>query len=106
MLGGVPLSEWKSDVRFFGEALGRSRGGERLLIDWDRRAARARRAVAGSAVRSVELGPELARSLDPGFVEDVLADVGLPPSAARASGRGGGIIAARRVLEAVERSAG
>jgi ABC-type Fe3+-hydroxamate transport system substrate-binding protein len=105
VMGGVPLSEWKSDVRFFGEALGRSRGGERLLIDWDRRAARVRRAVAGSGLARVELAAALARALDPDFVASVLADVGLPGSAAaRARGRGGGIIAARRVLRAIERS--
>jgi ABC-type Fe3+-hydroxamate transport system substrate-binding protein len=105
VMGGVPLSEWKSDVRFFGEALGRSRGGERLLIDWDRRVAHTRRVLADTRVERVELGPELARALDPDFVASVLRDVGLPPSAARPSGRGGGIIAARRVLLAVERSA-
>jgi iron complex transport system substrate-binding protein len=105
VMGGVPLTEWKSDVRFFGEALGRSRGGERLLIDWDHRVARTRRAIGGSPLERVELGAELARALDPAFVTSVLADVGLAPSAARASGRGGGMIAARRVLRAVERSA-
>jgi iron complex transport system substrate-binding protein len=105
VMSGVPLIEWKSDVRFFGEALGRSSGSERLLIDWDRRAARTRRAIAASRPASIELGPDLARALDPDLLASVLADVGLPSSAAKASGRGGGIIAARRVLLAIERSA-
>lgn len=102
---GVPLSEWKSDVRFFGESLGRAEGGERLLIDWDMRAAAARRALEGSGLERVRVGAALAAALDPGFLASVLRDVGLPSSAAAASGDGGGIIAGYRVLRSIQRSA-
>jgi iron complex transport system substrate-binding protein len=43
MSEGGPDADWKLDLRLFGEALGRTNPVERLLIGWDRRAARARR---------------------------------------------------------------
>jgi iron complex transport system substrate-binding protein len=103
---GVPLTEWKADVRFFGESLGRSDEGERLLIDWDRRVARVNRALGSSRPDTVTLPPDLRRSLDRAFVDSVLEDVGFQAGAAIATGRGGGILAARRVLDAVRRQAG
>jgi iron complex transport system substrate-binding protein len=106
VMSGVPLTEWKSDVRFFGEALGRSDEGERLLIDWDHRAARARRAVRRSHVRRVRLPRSLTDELSQDFLNTVLEDAGLRPGSVKAHGRGGGIIAGRRVLAAIERSAG
>ncbi len=102
---GVPLPEWKADVRFFGEALGRSDAGERLLIDWDRRVARVKRALGSSPPETITLPPDLRRSLDRAFVDSVLEDVGFQAGAARASGRGGGILAARAVLDVVRRQA-
>jgi iron complex transport system substrate-binding protein len=98
---GVPLTEWKADVRFFGEALGRSDEGERLLIDWDRRVARTKQAIGSALPKTIALPPDLRHSLDRAFVDSVLEDVGFQAGAAIATGHGGGIIAARRVLDAV-----
>jgi iron complex transport system substrate-binding protein len=105
VMSGVPLTEWKSDVRFFGESLGRSDEGERLLIDWDHRAAEARRAARRAGIRRLRLPRGLSSELDQAFVDTVLEDAGLKPGAAKATGRGGGIIAGRRVLGAIERAA-
>jgi ABC-type Fe3+-hydroxamate transport system substrate-binding protein len=102
---GIPLKDWKGDVRFFGEALGRSDQGEELLIDWDRRVARTKRAIGGHPPDVVRLPPDLRAYLDRSFVDSVLADVGIHAGAAAATGHGGGIIAARRVLDAIERQA-
>jgi iron complex transport system substrate-binding protein len=41
--------QWKLNVRLVGEALGRTNDAERLLIDYDRRAAGARRAIRAAA---------------------------------------------------------
>jgi iron complex transport system substrate-binding protein len=102
---GIPIKDWKGDVRFFGEALGRSDQGEALLIDWDRRVARAKRAIGDDPPDVVRLPRDLRDYLDRSFVDSVLVDVGIPAGAAVATGKGGGIIAARRVLDAVERQA-
>ncbi|HEY6780509.1 MAG TPA: ABC transporter substrate-binding protein [Thermoleophilaceae bacterium] len=102
---GVPLTEWKADVRFFGEALGRSDEGERLLIDWDRRVARVKRSLGSSRPDTITLPADLRRSLDRAFVDSVLEDVGFQAGAAFSHGNGGGIIAARRILDVVERQA-
>jgi ABC-type Fe3+-hydroxamate transport system substrate-binding protein len=103
VMGGIPLSGWKSDVRFHGESLGRTDAAEKLLIDYDRRAARVRRALARTHPRSVRLPRSLAAELSPDFLANVLQDVGVRTSTPRASGRNGGILAARRVLEALRR---
>ncbi len=102
---GVPLTEWKADVRFFGEALGRSDQGERLLIDWDRRVARTNRALGSSRPDQIRLPRDLERSLDRAFVDTVLEEVGFQAGAAFSQGNGGGIIAARRILDVVQRQA-
>ena len=106
VMSGVPLSEWKSDVRFFAEAFGRTDEGERLLDDYDRRAGRARRALERSHVTGREalnaLSPALRRELAPGFLAEVFRDVGLRPPATVGMGRGGGLIAARLVLADLE----
>jgi iron complex transport system substrate-binding protein len=103
VMSGVPISEWKSDLRFFGESLGRGTGAERLLLDYDRRVAHAREAV--SHADGVSAPRSLTRQLDPAFVRDVLDDLGLPPDAVEGGGRGGGILAARALIAAIERSA-
>lgn len=102
---GIPLKDWKGDVRFFGEALGRSDQGEELLIDWDRRVGRARQAIGDDPPSTLRLPRDLRDYLDRSFVDSVLADVGLPAGAAVATGKGGGIIAARQILDVVERQA-
>jgi iron complex transport system substrate-binding protein len=103
VMSGVPISEWKSDLRFFGESLGRGTGAERLLLDYDRRVAHAREAVSHSD--GVSAPRSLTRELDPAFVGDVLDDLGLPRDAIKGGGRGGGILAARALIAAIERSA-
>ena len=42
--------DWKLNLRLHGEALGRTNDAEKLLIDWDNRAAKVRRAFADSAI--------------------------------------------------------
>jgi ABC-type Fe3+-hydroxamate transport system substrate-binding protein len=96
-------SDWKLNLRLHGEGLGRTNDAEKLLIDWDNRVARVKKALHGQhfAVR-------LTGGKAPGPVGDsVLADLGL------ASGGGGqevvrmrggpewssgGLLAARAVL--------
>lgn len=106
VMSGVPLSEWKADLRFFGEALGRTDGAERLLIAYDSRVARVRDALAVAEPGQIRVPRSLTRELSPAFAGDVLEDVGLPVSAVAVSGRAGGIVSARRLLDALERSAG
>lgn len=102
---GIPIKDWKGDVRFFGEALGRSDQGEALLIDWDRRVARVHKALGPNPPDVVRLPPDLREYLDRTFVDSVLEDVGISAGAAVSRGKGGGIISARRVLDAIERQA-
>lgn len=96
-------SDWKLNLRLHGEALGRTNDAEKLLIDWDNRVARAKKALHGQ-----HFSVRLADGKAPGAVgESVLADLGF------ASGRGaqevvrmrggpewssGGLLAARAVL--------
>lgn len=98
---GIPLKDWKGDVRFFGEALGRSDQGEALLIDWDKRVGRVKRLLGDDPPDRVVLPPDLRSYLDRSFVDTVLTDVGISTGAAVATGQGGGIIAARRVLDVI-----
>jgi ABC-type Fe3+-hydroxamate transport system substrate-binding protein len=105
VMSGVPISEWKSDLRFFGESLGRGNGAERLLLDYDRRAALAREALSHSRGARVSVPRSLTDQLDPDFVDDVLEDAGLRPGAVEGGGQGGGILAAHALLAAIERSA-
>jgi iron complex transport system substrate-binding protein len=82
---------WKLNLRLHGEALGRTNDAERLLIDWDRRASAARRAIGEGAGRTVAVvlvtraGPFAAGAES--FAAALLADVGL---ARPASQRGPG----------------
>ena len=73
-------SDWKLNLRLHGEALGRTNDAEKLLIDWDNRVAKAKKALHGQRF-SVRLSGGKA----PGPVgESVLADLGL-------TGGGGGL---------------
>ena len=73
---------WKLNVRLHGEALGRTNDAERLLIDWDERAAQTRSSLgteAGDTQVSVVLvrwGAILVAGAE-SFPGKVLADVGL-----------------------------
>ncbi|HET8822997.1 MAG TPA: hypothetical protein VFM57_15740 [Thermoleophilaceae bacterium] len=94
---------WKLNLRLHGEALGRTNDAERLLIDWDNRAAAVRR----------RLGAHEAVSL-PGhvtpFAAQVLTDLGLKAATGDAGDlhvdggpewTDGGVLAARAALEDV-----
>ena len=69
------LVNWKPNLRHDGEALGRTDRAEALLIDYDRRAARARRVLDG---RLPTLPSQARRSLRRPFIASILDDLGLP----------------------------
>jgi iron complex transport system substrate-binding protein len=97
---------WKLNLRLHGEALGRTNDAEKLLIEWDNRVAKVRKAI-GSRDVSVEIA-------DPSpFAESILTDLGVKPGhggkrvirvPSRAEWSGGGVLAARAVLDDVARS--
>jgi ABC-type Fe3+-hydroxamate transport system substrate-binding protein len=84
--GGI-ATNWKLDLRLFGEALGRTNDAEALLDRWDRTAALARarlRSAAGTrvaVVRVVRGGLRVARP--EAFPGKVLLDAGLVPAGER-----------------------
>jgi iron complex transport system substrate-binding protein len=99
--------DWKLTLRLHGEALGRTNDSEELLIDWDNRLAKVRKAVGKKDLSVLLIRPNDAPA-PPGPVgESVLEDLGIK------SGRGGktvlrletgpewssgGLLAARAVL--------
>ena len=97
---------WKLNMRLHGEALGRTNDAEKLLIDWDNRVARVRAALADSPIAPVLTQP------DP-FAESILAELGIMPGGERdllvridpaPDWSGGGLLAARAALTAIERA--
>jgi iron complex transport system substrate-binding protein len=98
--------DWKLNLRLHGEALGRTNDAEELLIDWDNRAARVRKAIGGR-----KLVVSLPHPTP--FAESLLADAGvrlgtegdevvrLKPGP---EWSGGGVLAARAALAEVERA--
>jgi iron-siderophore transport system substrate-binding protein len=107
--------DWKLNLRLHGEALGRTNDAEELLIDWDNRVARMRKAIGD---RKLSISVDLARGtgdfgLDPeSFAGSILADLGIRPGHGGdevlhvTAGRewvGGGVLAARAVLADVAR---
>ena len=98
---------WKLNLRLHGEALGRTNDAEKLLIDWDNRAAKVRKSDREQR-RSAWCSP----SRTP-FAESILGDLGVKPGQrARRVLRiepgpewsGGGLLAARAALQDVERA--
>jgi len=99
--------DWKLNLRLHGEALGRTNDAEKLLIDWDNRAAKVRTKLANSG---------LALTLDKPnpFAESILGDLGAKPPgrkrdmviriAPAPEWSGGGVLAARAALRDVERA--
>jgi iron complex transport system substrate-binding protein len=96
---------WKLNLRLHGEALGRTNDAERLLIDWDNRAAKVRREFANSAIGVVLEEPNA-------FGESILADVGVEFGRKRdvlvrikpaPEWSDGGVLAARAALADLER---
>lgn len=87
-------SDWKLNLRLHGEALGRTNDAEQLLVDWDNRVARARKALRGRRFTVRLPGGET-----PGPIgESVLADLG--------AGRGGGALEVVRMRGGPEWSSG
>lgn len=98
--------DWKLNLRLHGEALGRTNDAEKLLIDWDNRAAKVRATLAASgfSVTLAEPNP---------FAESILGDVRAPkPSRERdmvirikpaPEWSGGGVLGARAALADLER---
>ena len=84
--GGI-ATNWKLDLRLFGEALGRTNDAEALLDGWDRTAARARerlRSAEGTRVAVVRILPGGLRLSRPeAFPGKVLLDAGLVPAEER-----------------------
>ena len=96
---------WKLNLRLHGEALGRTNDAEKLLIDWDNRAARVRKAFADTAIGVVLEKPNA-------FGESIIGDVGVEPGRERdvimtikpaPEWSGGGLLAARAALADLER---
>ena len=95
---------WKLNLRLHGEALGRTNDAEKLLIDWDNRAARVRRMLASSGATVVIANPNP-------FAESILGDLGVKPESggkrvlhidAGPEWSSGGLLAARAALQDVE----
>jgi iron-siderophore transport system substrate-binding protein len=109
-------TDWKLNLRLHGEALGRTNDAEELLIDWDNRVAKVKRAIGGRKLSIVASATPAAREFDLGpesFAGSILADVGI--EVGRGGGEvlhvtggqewiGGGVLAARAVLADVERA--
>jgi iron complex transport system substrate-binding protein len=97
---------WKLNLRLHGEALGRTNDAEKLLIDWDNRAAKVRATLAASGFSVTLAKPNP-------FAESILADIHAPrPSRERdmvisikpaPEWSGGGVLAARAALADLER---
>jgi iron-siderophore transport system substrate-binding protein len=95
---------WKLNLRLHGEALGRTNDAEKLLIDWDNRAARVRKMLASSGSTVVLANPNP-------FAESILGDLGVKPGSggkrvlridAGPEWSSGGVLAARAALQDVE----
>jgi iron complex transport system substrate-binding protein len=107
-------TNWKLNLRLHGEGLGRTNDAEKLLIDWDNRVARVKRAIGDRKLTiSVRSGPGTG-DFDIGresFAGSILADVGIEPYKLGHGGDevlhvtagqewvGGGVLAARAVLD-------
>jgi iron complex transport system substrate-binding protein len=98
--------DWKLNLRLHGEALGRTNDAEKLLIDWDNRAAKVRAKLA-------ESGSSIALPKPNSFAKSILGDLGIRPGHERGKvvrldsapeWVGGGLLAARAALADVERA--
>ena len=106
-------SDWKLNVRLHGEGLGRTNDAEGLLIDWDNRVARVRRAIGGRDLSVLLIRPN-DLPVRPGPVgRSVLADLGIGSGKRRKrvlrieagpEWFTGGVLAARAALADVARA--
>ena len=97
--------DWKLNLRLHGEALGRTNDAEKLLIDWDNRAAKVRKKLANSSFSVTLAKPNP-------FAESILGDLGArPPGRKRdlvirvkpaPEWSGGGVLGARAALQDLE----
>ncbi len=96
---------WKLNLRLHGEALGRTNDAEKLLIDWDKRAAKVKKTI-----RDRKLVVSLPQPS--GFAESILADLGIELGSEGVEvvrikpapeWSGGGVLAARAALADLER---
>ena len=105
--------DWKLNLREHGEALGRTNDAEELLINWDNRLARVKRALGGAT--SVVLIGQNDAPVSPGPVgKMVLEDLGLKSGSgghrqtlrivAGPEWSSGGLLAARTALEDVAKA--
>ncbi|MEA2409000.1 MAG: iron-siderophore transport system substrate-binding protein [Thermoleophilaceae bacterium] len=109
--------DWKLNLRLHGEALGRTNDAEELLIDWDNRVAKVRKAFRGRRVTAVvSQGRSTGEfSLEPGSIGgSILDDLGIRKRRGAdlalhvtggAAWTGGGVLAARAALADVARAA-
>ena len=105
--------DWMLNLRLHGEALGRTNDAEELLIDWDNRAAKVRKAIGGEKLSVLLVGPNDAE-VEPGPVgKGVLIDLGVPSGSggdrvlridAGPEWSSGGLLAARAALADVARA--
>ena len=72
--------DWKLNVRLHGEALGRTNDSEQLLIDWDNRVARVKKAIGERDIRVEFVTQRDVREFDVGpesFAGQLLSGLGL-----------------------------
>jgi len=95
---------WKLNLRLHGEALGRTNDAEKLLIDWDNRAAKVREVIGD---RKLVVSLSHASS----FAESIFGDLGVELGSegvevirlkAAPEWSGGGVLAARAALQDLE----
>ena len=98
--------DWKLNLRLHGEALGRTNDAEKLLIDWDNRAAKVRRAFADTAIGVVLVPSQMpsARASSPTWESSPDASA-MRSCASKPAPEwsGGGVLAARAALADLER---
>jgi iron complex transport system substrate-binding protein len=102
--------DWKLNLRLHGEALGRTNDAEKLLIDWDNRAAKVRTMIGGEEVSVMLIRPNDAPARAGALGESVLGDLGIESGGAGKrvlrvevgpEWSSGGVLAARKVLQDV-----
>jgi ABC-type Fe3+-hydroxamate transport system substrate-binding protein len=102
--------DWKLNLREHGEALGRTNDAEKLLIDWDNRVARVKRAMGAQRVSVVVAGGKQVSSVGQAVLDDLGIGIGtggaevirLRPNAEWVGD--GGLLGARAALEDVARA--
>ncbi len=103
--------DWKLNLRLHGEALGRTNDAEKLLIDWDNRAAKVRKMISGQDVSVMLIKPNDPPAKVGALGESVLGDLGIESGSAGKrvlrvevgpEWSSGGLLAARKVLQDVK----